>query len=179
MKKLIVLIAVLALLGTTTVFANGGGEGNNTGCNGQGNENSPCAGTTNNGGNGGNVGNITIKNKVKVNSKSNASVRNNVSNQNSANNEGVNVSTNVQGNDVTTIIPPATTPMVGTNSLQVTTPFGGAGVSRDAQYMILNFKLEKLRWAEQEGYIDAEQRLKMGKKLFKKFIKANNNNPLK
>lgn len=172
MKKLITLIAVISLIsGTSLVFANGGGEGNNTGCNGQGNENSPCAGTTNNGGN---VGNI------KNNSKAKAVSKNKLTNKQSqsADNQ-VSVNNTVEGDKITTIIPPATTPMVGTFSGQVTTPFGGAGISKDAQYMILNFKMNKLKWAEQEGYITVEERLKHGKKLFKKFIRANNNNPLR
>jgi len=169
MKKLITLIAVIAFIsGTSLVFAMGGGEGENTHCNGQGNENSPCAGTTNNGGNGGNVGNINNSNKVKVSNK-----------QNQSTNNKVNVNNTIEGDDFTTIIPPATTPMVGTFSGQVTTPMGGAGFSKDAQYMILNFKMNKLKWAEQEGYITAEERLEHGRKLFRKFIKANNNNPLR
>lgn len=40
MKKMFVLVAMLALSGVA--FADGGGEGNNTGCNGVGNPNSPC-----------------------------------------------------------------------------------------------------------------------------------------
>ena len=36
------LIVSLSLI-ATSAFATSGGEGNNTGCNGQGNENSPCA----------------------------------------------------------------------------------------------------------------------------------------
>lgn len=39
-----------------SAFATQGGEGNNTNCNGQGNPNSPCQGTTNNGGAGGQGG---------------------------------------------------------------------------------------------------------------------------
>lgn len=199
MKKVIILVAVLSLVAFgSPLFAMGGGEGNNTHCNGVGNPNSPCAGNTNNGGNGGNVnhsGNSSVKNKVRNNVSNNTEVNassknkntNNVNQNQSVNNEGINVSNpvTVEGDKSTYednsvyIAPPATTPLVGTNSIQVTTPMGGAGLSRDAQYMIINFKMNKLRWAEQEGYITKEERIKHGQKLFKKFIRANNNNPLR
>lgn len=54
MKHLI--IAALVALLSSPVLAAQGGEGDNTGCNGQGNHNSPCAGTGGQGGNGGNGG---------------------------------------------------------------------------------------------------------------------------
>jgi autotransporter adhesin len=46
--KIIYAIAAVLLLATSAhaTPGNGGGEGNNTGCNGQGNANSPCGGTT-------------------------------------------------------------------------------------------------------------------------------------
>lgn len=50
MKRFIALIAMFALSGAA--FATNGGEGNNTGCNGQGNPNSPCQPQDNGGGNG-------------------------------------------------------------------------------------------------------------------------------
>lgn len=37
-------IAAALLVATGSAFATKGGEGNNTGCNGQGNPNSPCQG---------------------------------------------------------------------------------------------------------------------------------------
>ena len=52
MKRLFVLVAMLALSGAA--FAVDGGEGNNTGCNGVGNPNSPC--DTSGGGGGGDTG---------------------------------------------------------------------------------------------------------------------------
>jgi len=57
MKNLVTLLALMML--AAPVYATGGGEGNNTGCNGQGNPNSPCnpgGGDDDNGGNGGNGG---------------------------------------------------------------------------------------------------------------------------
>lgn len=47
-----VLAIVVLLMASLTAYAGQGGEGNNTGCNGQGNENSPCEGNDN--GNNGN-----------------------------------------------------------------------------------------------------------------------------
>ena len=51
MKKTRWMVVVVMLAFSLPVYANGGGEGNNTGCNGQGNPNSPCE--TGGGGNGG------------------------------------------------------------------------------------------------------------------------------
>lgn len=56
MNKAIYAIAVALMLGTTYAIGDPGGEGNNTGCNGQGNPNSPCQPTNGNGGSGGNGG---------------------------------------------------------------------------------------------------------------------------
>ena len=56
MNKSIYAIAIALVLGTTGALATPGGEGNNTGCNGVGNPNSPCEGQGGNGGNGGNGG---------------------------------------------------------------------------------------------------------------------------
>ena len=57
MNKLIHGLALTLVLGTTAALATPGGEGNNTGCNGVGNPNSPCEGQGGNGGGGGNGGN--------------------------------------------------------------------------------------------------------------------------
>jgi hypothetical protein len=51
MKHLIISVALVAIAGLA--HATPGGEGNNTGCNGVGNANSPCTGTNNTGGAGG------------------------------------------------------------------------------------------------------------------------------
>lgn len=58
MKRIGVGLGVIAasLLLFSAAFAAQGGEGNNTGCNGVGNPNSPCQGTVNNGGQGGQGG---------------------------------------------------------------------------------------------------------------------------
>lgn len=184
MKKLVTLIAILALCIAPNTFAMGGGEGDNTHCNGQGNPNSPCAGNTNNGGNGGNGGNVVIKDNT-TKSTSKASVKNNVKNTAKANNEGVNVdasdnsSTNVEGDEYYNVNPPATTPMVGTVSAQVTSMFGGVGYSKDAKYMIIKFKMDEIETAVKRGFITQEEGIEIGTKLFKKFIKANNGNPIK
>ncbi len=51
MKHLLIALAFVSSLALAA-----GGEGDNTGCNGQGNPNSPCVGSTNNGGGGGSGG---------------------------------------------------------------------------------------------------------------------------
>ena len=51
--KIIYAVAATLILGVTYAAADPGGEGNNTGCNGQGNPNSPCEPSNGNGGNGG------------------------------------------------------------------------------------------------------------------------------
>ena len=59
MRKSHALIALVAVLVTAPVFADNGGEGQNTGCNGVGNVNSPCGGSGGGGpkdGNGGGGG---------------------------------------------------------------------------------------------------------------------------
>jgi hypothetical protein len=57
MKYLAILLAFLMLAGTGTAYANGGGEGDHTDCQGQGNPNSPCdPDDDDNGGNGGGGG---------------------------------------------------------------------------------------------------------------------------
>lgn len=60
-----VVVSVFLLIGIAS--AKGGGEGNNTHCNGVGNPNSPCEGTTNNGGTGG-----SAHSNAKSNAKSSA-----------------------------------------------------------------------------------------------------------
>jgi len=54
-SKYVYALAIALVLGTTGALATPGGEGNNTGCNGVGNPNSPCEGNPGNGG-GGNGG---------------------------------------------------------------------------------------------------------------------------
>lgn len=54
MRMILVLMASLML--AMPAFADQGGEGDNTGCNGQGNPNSPCDGGAGGGGNGGGNG---------------------------------------------------------------------------------------------------------------------------
>ena len=54
------LAAFIGIFIAVPALADPGGEGNNTGCNGVGNENSPCAGQGGDGGSGGAGGSITI-----------------------------------------------------------------------------------------------------------------------
>lgn len=71
------------------------------------------------------------------------------------------------------LAPPATTPLAGTASMQITSPFGGAGFSKDAQYSIYKYKMDVTEEAFSRGYITEEERVKMGAYLYKKFIRAN------
>jgi hypothetical protein len=66
MKKTIL---VLAILIATAAHATPGGEGNNTGCNGVGNANSPCAGSPGNGGQGGAGGSATSTSRAEARAK--------------------------------------------------------------------------------------------------------------
>lgn len=67
MKTLLMTTTLLVGMASVPAFATRGGEGNNTGCNGQGNPNSPCVpGTTGNGGNGGAGGNASVHNNVRT-----------------------------------------------------------------------------------------------------------------
>ncbi len=155
MKKLITLIAVLSLIGLgTPVFSmGGGGEGENTDCNGEGNENSPCDPQNNGGqgGKGGKGGNSTIKNsgnstiRNSGNSSIESTIRNNIENNTSnsndqsqnanANNEGVNVDASDNSSysyeEVPQVAP--TFPMKGTTSFTFSTPVGGGGFSKDSK----------------------------------------------
>lgn len=177
MKKLITLITILSLAVISPyAFANGGGEGDNTGCNGQGNPNSPCEGTTNNGGNGGSVRNSGNSSNRNTNVNMNRNKNKNINKANASNENSNSVNVGGSSYDNIYMAPPSTTPMVGTTSAQVTTPFGGAGFSKDAKYRIIKYKLDYLRWATKEGYITEEKRIEYGTKLFKKFLKANNPN---
>lgn len=60
MKKLIILISALAFVFVSPTFADQGGEGNNTHCNGVGNANSPCGGNGDGNGNGDGDGETVI-----------------------------------------------------------------------------------------------------------------------
>jgi hypothetical protein len=64
-KRILGVIAVVAVIGlafAAPAYAAQGGEGDNTGCNGQGNPNSPCQGTTHNGGAGGSSTAVSVSN---------------------------------------------------------------------------------------------------------------------
>jgi len=203
MKKLIIGIAVLCLACVVPVYADSGGEGNNTGCNGVGNENSPCAGQGGNGGNGGNGGkggsvkskikNInkntntnSISNKInntisnKVNNKANANATANNKNSNSqeqsatANNEGVTVegdSNSYEDNSVF-LAPPPTTPLVGTTSVQVTTPFGGAGFSKDAKHAKLMTTIQFIDYMRDQKLLDEDKAKADALKVYNKLLKT-------
>lgn len=101
-RKSFLSIAALAL--TTAAYA-GGGEHNNTGCNGQGNPNSPCAGTGGAGGAGGQGGaggtgvgvGIGIAGAL-ANATSGSTVNSDIRNTNSAVN--TNISNNTNRNDL-------------------------------------------------------------------------------
>lgn len=185
MKKLITLVAVLSLVFVAPVFAQSGGEGSNTGCNGQGNENSPCEGS-NNGGRGGDGGSVKSKiiNKIKNtnrnrnsnrnsntnrnNNKANANANANNKNSNSqeqsanANNEGVNVDASDNSSysyeEVPQVAP--TFPLNGTTSVTISTPFGGGGFSKDAPHaklMALGSFIQQTRDAKLLSDEDAKE----------------------
>lgn len=76
MKGFILVLAAALTLAAGQAYAAQGGEGSNTGCNGQGNPNSPCTGTTNNGGQGGSA---SSKSKnVNTNKNTNKNTNTNV-----------------------------------------------------------------------------------------------------
>ena len=95
--------------------------------------------------------------------------------QSADNSQGQTTAVDIEGDEDNSIYmaPPTTTPMVGTSSAQITTPFGGAGFSKDAQYMIYKYKMDITEEAYARGYISEEERIKKGKYLYKKFIAAN------
>ncbi len=173
MKNLIVLIAVISLVSFTTLAnAESGGEGNNTGCNGQGNANSPCVGQ------GGNGGSATINNKVsnKISNK----INNKVSNKNttnadvnaSANNEGVNIGGSSYEDNSVYIAPPSTIPMVGTTSAQITTMFGGVGFSKDAKHAKLMVTIEFIGKMRASGVLTEEQAREDSLKVYDKLLRT-------
>jgi hypothetical protein len=154
MKKLIILVAIFSLAIVVPSFGDAGGEGGNTGCNGQGNANSPCAGqggSGGSGGNGGNGGSIDSVIKNKINNKQSA--------KSNANNEGVIVGgTSVSADDNSTFIaPPPTTPLVGTTSAQVTTPFGGVGFSKDAKHSKLMATIKFINFMKKNDLIEEKR----------------------
>ena len=179
MKKLIILITVVGLFSfTTLVSANGGGEGNNTGCNGQGNANSPCAGQGRKG------GSATINNKIKntISNKINNKVSNKNTNSNSqkqianasasANNEGVNVGGSSYEDNSVYIAPPSTIPMVGTTSAQITTMFGGVGFSKDAKHAKLMVTIEFIGKMRASGVLTEEQAREDSLKVYDKLLRT-------
>lgn len=102
---------------------------------------------------------------------------NNSQGQDAHNAQGQSTDVNIDGDEYEDnsvyMAPPSTTAVVGTTSAQVTTPFGGAGFSKDAQYMIYKYKMDETEVAYKRGYISEEERVKKGKYLYKKFIGAN------
>lgn len=104
-RNIFVVGVLLAAMSFAVNANNSGGEGNNTGCNGQGNQNSPCEGTTGtpgthgNGGNGGNGGSGGIGVGVGIgvaNAEANAVALTEVRNTNqNANINNVNVQNSV------------------------------------------------------------------------------------
>ena len=172
MKKLIILVAVFGLIVTTTpVFATGG-EGDNTGCNGKGNPNSPCAGQGGNGGNGGNGGASSVVSTIT--NKINNSVKNsNKQSQNTnANNEGVTVGGSTYEDNSVYIAPPPTTPMVGTVSAQITTPFGGAGFSKDAKHAKLMTTIKFIKFMKDNDLIEENRAKKDTLKVYDKLLRT-------
>ena len=73
MKRFVLMVAMLALSGAA--FASTGGEGNNVGCNGVGNVNSPCVsnggGNGDNGGGGGGGGAVVDSSNTNTNTNTN------------------------------------------------------------------------------------------------------------
>ena len=199
---MLIAIVALVSFNSFPVFAGSGGEGNNTGCNGVGNVNSPCAGQGGNGGNGGDggsVGKITITNKnlnkvntnikntVNNNTDVNASSKNTNKNSNeqsqtqkaNANNEGVNVQdgdVNIGGSSYEDnsvyLAPPPTTPMVGTVSAQITTPFGGAGFSKDAKHAKLMTTIQFIHYMKENEMLDDSKADEDVLKVYNKLLKT-------
>jgi hypothetical protein len=69
MRLILVILASLML--AAPVYANGGGEGNNTGCNGVGNPNSPCEQDDGNGGGGDPTGGTNTNTNTNSNTNTN------------------------------------------------------------------------------------------------------------
>lgn len=176
MKKLIMLIIVLAMVVTTTPVFSMGGEGDNTGCNGQGNPNSPCTGQGGNGGNGGNGGASSVVSTIT--NKINNSVKNKNSNKQSqnttasANNEGVSVGGSSYEDNSVFIAPPSTTPMVGTVSAQITTPFGGAGFSKDAKHAKLMTVIQFINFMKNNDLLDEDRAKEDTLKVYDKLLRT-------
>lgn len=92
MNKFIYALATTLVLGTTVALANPGGEGNNTGCNGQGNPNSPCEGGGGNGGAGSNSNQGQLQGQLQgqAQQQSNTNVGINTNENNSSATAGAN-----------------------------------------------------------------------------------------
>lgn len=90
MKKV---LAILALCLSTSALATQGGESNNTGCNGVGNANSPCAGSATATGGNATIGNVT-NTAINTNTNTNA---NTIINGNANTNKNTNSNVNTQG----------------------------------------------------------------------------------
>lgn len=144
MKKMLMLAFALVLSLAVYGEAAQGGEGNNTGCNGQGNANSPC-GTTNNGGQGGDGGNATIIGSGNSSASANsvnvvAPVQKNTQQQGQAQSQRTKQAntqtTTVEGDETPRQAPPAYAPALatapetcmGSVSGGASTPFGGIAI---------------------------------------------------
>ncbi|KKL13036.1 hypothetical protein LCGC14_2529800 [marine sediment metagenome] len=83
-------------------------------------------------------------------------------------NSGVSLSNTVNENN---IVPPATIPMVGTVSAQVTTPFGGVGFSKDAKYSKLITTIQFIAYMKANNFIDEKKAKDDALKVYHKLLK--------
>lgn len=69
------------------------------------------------------------------------------------------------------ITPPATTPLIGTVSAQITTPFGGVGFSKDAKYSKLIITIQFIAYMKANNFIDDVKAKSDALKVYDKLLR--------
>jgi hypothetical protein len=103
-----------------------------------------------------------------TNSSDNSSTNNTTgSSTNDNGNSGVNlVNTSIESS----ITPPSTFPMVGTVSGQITTPFGGAGFSKDARYSKLMTTIQFINYMKETNLLEEDKAKEDALKVYRKLL---------
>jgi len=129
----------------------------------------PTTTTTQNNDNVATSNNNSTSNSTSTSNSNSTSANNNVgSSVNDNTNSGVSLSNTVNESYIT---PPPTTPMVGTVSAQVTTPFGGVGFSKDAKYSKLITMIQFITYMKANNFIDEKKAKNDALKVYNKLLK--------
>lgn len=105
---------------------------------------------------------------TSTNSSDNSSTNNTTGSSTNDNaNSGVNlVNTSIESS----ITPPSTFPMVGTVSGQLTTPFGGAGFSKDARYSKLMTTIQFINYMKETNLLEEDKAKEDALKVYNKLL---------